>query len=62
MLFSSVECELRIAYDFIEKVTPIITSMGLNEQSAVEINYKNRKKDKDAEASLNCKPLWNVRG
>jgi hypothetical protein len=46
MLFSSVECELRNAYDFIEKVAPIITSMGLNEQSAVEINYKNRKKDK----------------
>jgi hypothetical protein len=47
MLFSLVECELRIAYDFIEKVDPIITSTGLNEQSAVEINRKNHKKDKE---------------
>jgi hypothetical protein len=46
MLFSLVEWKLRITYCFQEKVAPIITSLGLNEQSAVEINRKNHKKDK----------------
>jgi hypothetical protein len=51
MLFSLVEWKLRITYCFPEKVAPIITSLGLNEQTAGGIHRKKRKRRRGTKVS-----------